>query len=101
MPGINKIKKLHFLNKKESKIILALAKTKEKYIHFLKKKRQQIIKLVRSFACLGSVHATFMFEKSCSSNYLVTKIKSIAALRILELLLELSDKFSKSKVCVK
>ena len=43
----------------------------------------------------------FHYLKSCSSNLLVDKIKSIEALKILELTLGLSDIFQKSKVYVK
>ena len=50
---------------------------------------------------MWSVDTTFIIWKSCSSNLLVDKIKSIVALRILELSLGLSDVFPKSKVCVK
>ena len=42
-----------------------------------------------------------LFKKSCSSNLLVDKIKSIVVLRVLELSLGLSDIFSKCKVCIK
>ena len=59
------------------------------------------MKLVRSFACLWSVDTTFIISKSCPSNLLVDKIKSIVALRISELSLGLSNVFPKSKVCVK
>ena len=41
------------------------------------------------------------FKRSCSSNLFADKIKSIAALRILELSVGLSEVFPKSKVCLK
>ena len=56
---------------------------------------------MRLFVWLWSVDTTAIILKSCSSNLLVDKIKSIAALRILELSLGLSEVFPKSKVCVK
>ena len=40
-PGINKIKKLNFVNKNESKIILVLTKTEEKNIYLLLKKNDK------------------------------------------------------------
>ena len=42
-----------------------------------------------------------LFQKSCSSNLLVDKIKSVAALRILDLSVGLSDVFPKSKLQLK
>ena len=39
VPGINKIKKLNFLNKNKSKMIFVITKTKEKRIGCLKKKQ--------------------------------------------------------------
>ena len=99
MPEINKIKMLNFLNKNKSKIIFVLTTTKEKKLSVAYK--TQIIKFVTLFACLWSVDTTFIFLKSYSSILLVAKIKSIAAFRMLELSLELSDIFPKSKVCVK
>ena len=103
MPGINKLiklKKLNFLNKNKSKIILVLTLvlTKQKNIRCLKTNSQACQIICLFVVCRDKFH---YFKKSCSSNLLVAKIKSIVALIILELLLGLSDIFPKSKVYVK
>ena len=67
MPGINKIKKLNFLNKNKSKILLVLTKAKEKNISVAKKSNNN--NQARQIICLFMVsryYLHFLFIKCFS-----------------------------------
>ena len=61
VPGINKIKKLNFLNKNKSKMIFVITKTKEKRIGCLKKKQIKKKTTCQIVACMWSLDTTSIF----------------------------------------
>ena len=96
MSGVSKIKKVNFPIKNKSKNYIGLNMCEQKNIYpFLKNQARQII------CFFGVSRYNFNILKKYSSNLLVDKIKSNAALRFLKLLLGLSHILPESKLFVK